>query len=187
MAGLTHRGSTFFIDMNDESEGWLGPIRDSDDGQPLRLVEMLLVAPPPTLEPLALLADFVDRHHFAQKGRGRPKAGDVKPWTTEKTHQLARELMTNRAPASWRIDLAEQLLLFRLANARTNRRPPVYERTLRDAQLLCAAAETRTVMRERNLTLEEAAELIAPLHYLSPSTVINDMTGHRGSRRGRSR
>jgi hypothetical protein len=182
---LSHAGNTFFIDLSDTvSEGWLGPIKDADEGEPaLRLVEMLLAAPAPTIEPLVLIADFLDRHYFVQKGRGRPKSGDVKPWTAAQTRQLARELMANRAPAAWRVDLAEQLLLFRLANARTNRRPPIYQRTDRDAQLLCAAAETRTVMRERGLKMEDAAELIAPLHYLSPSTLINEMSGHRGSRR----
>jgi hypothetical protein len=182
---IDHIGNTFFIDLSDTtSEGWLGPIEDADESQPpLRLIEMLLAAPPPTIEPLALIADFLDRHYFAQRGRGRPKAGNVKPWTSAHTRKLARELITNQARVSWRIDLAEQLLAFRLENARTNRRPPIHRRTQRDAQLLCAAAETRTVMRERGLKLEYAADLIAPLHYLSPSTLINDMTGHRGSRR----
>jgi hypothetical protein len=183
---IDHIGNTFFIDLNDTtSEGWLGPIQDADDSSeaPLRLIEMLLKAPPPTIEPLELIADFLDRHYFARRGRGRPKAGGVKPWTSAHTRKLARELMTNQARATWRVDLAEQLLAFQLENARTNRRPPIYRRTQRDAQLLCAAAETRTVMQERDLKLEDAAELIAPLHYLSPSTLINDMTGHRGSRR----
>jgi hypothetical protein len=192
MALIGHRGNTFFVDMDDAGEGWLGPIEDADEGEPpLRLIEMLLLAPPPTLEPLALLADFLDRHYFAKKERGRPKAGDVKPWTSAQMRRLARDLMVNRAhlpphpqkPAAWRVDLAEQLLSFRLANARTNRRPQVYMRTDLDARLLCAAAEARTVMREQHWNLKRAAELIAPRHYLSASTLINDMTGHRGSRR----
>jgi len=144
---------------------------------------MLLAAPTPTVEPIALLADFVDRHYFTQRGRGRPKSGGAKPWTVAQTTQLARELMKNRSPTGWRIDLAKQLLLFRLANSRKNRRPPIYQRTQRDAQLLLAAAETSSVRKERGLKVERAVELVAPLHDLTETTLINDMEGRRGSRR----
>lgn len=142
---------------------------------------MLLRGLEPNIEARALVADFLDRHRFGHRKRGRPEPDCLPPWTKTETRSFAVALLTTTPPAKWKFELARRLVLHRAIKCNT--RTPVYLRTLRDAQLLCAAAETRSLMRMRGIKLAQAAEHIAPLHYLAVSTLLNYMGGHRGSRR----
>jgi hypothetical protein len=135
----------------------------------------------PNIEALGLVADFVERHRFAYRRRGRPR-GKLRPWTIDQTRKLAIAILKKKTPKGWRFELAEQLVNFRLVKKKGNR-PPVYQRTLRDAQLLCAAAEVRSFVKETGWSIEKAAEHLAPSHYLKASTLLNYMSGRRGSRR----
>jgi hypothetical protein len=168
--------------MDDASEGWLAPIEDADEGDHRWLVLMLLhPGEEPNVEALGLVADFVERHRFAYRSRGRPR-GKLRPWTIDQTRKLAIAIMKKNAPKRWRIKLAERLVNFRLVKKKGNR-PPVYRRTELDARLLCGAAEVRSFMKETRWNLEKAAAEIAPLHKLRASTLLNYMSGRRGSRR----
>lgn len=179
---IGHKGNTFYLVGYDASESWLSPIEDADEGDHRWLVLMLLdLDEEPNIEALGLVADFVERHRFAYRSRGRPR-GKLTPWTIQQTRQLAVALMKNKAPKRWRLNLATQLVNFRLVKKKGNR-PPVYQRTERDAQLLCAAAEVRSFMKKTHWNLEKAAAEIAPLHHLRASTLLNFMSGRRGSRR----
>ena len=180
---IDHFGNTFILPPDrDISDGWLRPVRDADDGNPLRLAEMLASDEALNDGARSLVSDFLDRHRFAYRRSGRPTAGMPRPWTLAETLDLARALYRNDPPLNWRIDLILQLILFRTVNRKGNR-PPIYTRTEREVQLMMAAAETRTIMRSRGIKRDEAAALVAPRHSLSVSTLINSMGGHRGSRR----
>jgi hypothetical protein len=177
-----HKKNTFFVVGYDASHGWLGPIEDADNGDVRWLVLMLLrLGEEPNIEALGLVADFVERHRFGYRRRGRPR-DKLRPWTIDQTRKLAIAVLKKKAPKRWRQELAEQLVNFRLIKKKGNR-PPVYQRTLRDAELLCAAAEVRSLMKETGWNIENAAEHLAPFHYLRASTLLNYMSGRRGSRR----
>jgi hypothetical protein len=181
-----YAAETFFSVYPDTSGGWLAAISEADGGVSLLdLVHLLMDATDLNDEARALLFDFLDRHYFKRRGRGKPKAGDVKPWTATQTRQLSRKVLSNTAPPNWRRDFAVQLVSFRLANARTNRRPPIYDRTSADYKLLMAKLQTQAVMRSKRISMERAAEMVAPLHHLEVSTLLNYMEGRRGSRRKR--
>jgi hypothetical protein len=173
---ISHVGLTY-----DTSEGWIGPISDAEEGNPIMLLRMLLEAPEPGSDARALVADFLSRYRFAQRSRGRPKGTEAKPWSKEDCLHFARKLLLPEPPPGWRMKLFAQLLEYR--TVRHNRRTPVYERTLADAKLLSAAAETRLYMSQTGKKRDIVADHVAPLHGLDPETMINYMDGKRGSRR----
>jgi len=181
------------VSGQDATDGWLLPVQDADgwDGQqasperadPIQLLLKLLRGDELNMEARGLLADFLFGRRFVRKGRrGRPRARDPVPWTPERNNQLAKELLRGENPGNWRVELSIQLGWFRLS-ARKGNRVPVYMRSVRDAQLLCAAAETRACMRSSGFALERVAEVVAPRHSIELSTLLNYMAGRRGSRR----